>query len=94
MLLLRTFKSVKELQKVLDFYLFIYQISFLWNMLLIFNQSDLFFFDSFRIKNKNPIRQQTLPTEMYEMDKKLLLEPKKLDVDITKYFSPLILDKL
>ena len=59
-----------------------------------FNQSDLFFFDSFRIKNKNTIRQQTLPTEMYEMDKKLLLEPKKLDVDITKYFSPLILDKL
>ena len=31
---------------------------------------------------------------MYEIDKKLLFEPKKFEVDKTKYFSPLILDKL
>jgi hypothetical protein len=55
--------------------------------------NNLFFFDNFLIKNKNPIKQQTLPTEMYVIDKKLLFDPKKFAVDKTKYFYPLIFDK-
>lgn len=45
------------------------------------------------MRNKNPIKQQTLPTEMYEIARKLLFDPKKLDVDSTKNFCPLIFDR-
>ena len=58
------------------------------DIMLVIHSTFLFFM-SFLTRNNSPMTRQRAPTTIYVMERNSFLEPKKLDWDTTKYFSPL-----